>query len=179
MAAGTVGSFTISGVGLGTNPSVSTNDGYVGLTVVSAGDSLISGAYAINSSDPGEYATVTVTSAGYGVNGFQTNGTPGSQPPTGVQVQITPSPPMPSAMITLAGSNITGTTQTTVVGQQVELAGTVNNLPSGVTVQSRSWSAQGGPISGYNISVNSGAMTPFVDSGTYHIMFYWISPGTG
>jgi hypothetical protein len=65
-----------------------------------------------------------------------------------------------------------------VVGQQISLTGAEFNLPTGVTVSSRSWTVQGSPVNNYAVSNSSGAVTAFASSGTTAQAFYWIAAGT-
>jgi hypothetical protein len=76
------------------------------------------------------------------------------------------------------GSNITGSTISVVVGQQISLSASELNLPSGVSVTSRSWNVQGSRVNNYTISNASGSSIAFSDSGTASITFYWIASGT-
>ena len=86
----------------------------------------------------------------------------------------------PIAQVTVApqilrnGTNIAGTTQSAVVGQQIALTSSYT-LPSGVTVSSRSWSVSGTTVGGFSTGTNGGpvATTFTLDSTT----FYWVAAG--
>jgi hypothetical protein len=70
-----------------------------------------------------------------------------------------------------------------MVGEQISLAGNVLNLPTsnGATLSSQSWTVQGNRVGGYSVTGGTSALglvTPFADSMTSNITFYWIDSGT-
>jgi hypothetical protein len=71
--------------------------------------------------------------------------------------------------------SLNGTTEAAVTGQQIALSA-VYSLPSGISVQSQSWSVPGTTVGGYTASVNSGATsaTNFSQPST---TFYWVDAG--
>lgn len=76
-------------------------------------------------------------------------------------------------------TNIAGTTQSAVVGQQIALTALYSPLPSGVTVSSQSWSVGGTIVGGYTptpTSYSSGATTA-ATLNQQSTTFYWASPG--
>ena len=76
-------------------------------------------------------------------------------------------------------TNIAGTTQSAIVGQQIALTA-LYSLPSGVTVSSQSWSVGGTIVGGYTptpTSYSSGATTA-ATLNQQSTTFYWASPGS-
>ena len=71
------------------------------------------------------------------------------------------------------GTNVTGTTQSVVVGQQIALQASYS-LPSGVSVTSQSWSVPGTTVGGFVGNVNSGSVTGTNFSNTITTTFYWV-----
>jgi hypothetical protein len=79
--------------------------------------------------------------------------------------------------------DITNQQISVMVGEQISLAGSVLNLPTpnGATISSQSWTVQGNRVGGYTVTGGTGAfglVTPFADSQTSNITFYWIEGGT-
>jgi hypothetical protein len=73
------------------------------------------------------------------------------------------------------GTDITNTTQSVVVGQQIALSSSVP-LPSGVTITSQSWSVPGTTVGGFNTGLTNGGPVPtnFSQGST---TFYWVTAG--
>ena len=73
-----------------------------------------------------------------------------------------------------SGTDVTNTTQSAVVGQQIVLCASYT-LPSGVTVSSQSWSVPGTTVGGFTVGPgsNTGGTTPtnFNQAST---TFYWV-----
>jgi hypothetical protein len=85
-----------------------------------------------------------------------------------------PVPITAGPLIQWNGNDITGTTQSAVVGQKIALS-SAYSLPSGVTVQSRTWTVVGTTVGGFNTGTNGGpvATTFTQDTAT----FYWVTVG--
>ena len=77
-----------------------------------------------------------------------------------------------------SGTDITGTTQSVVIGQQIALCATYN-LPSGVSVTQQSWSPDSNStiVGGYNPSTASATIVTAQTNGQ-STTFYWVTPGT-
>ena len=75
-----------------------------------------------------------------------------------------------------SNTNITNTTQSAVVGQQIALTASYT-LPSGITLNSQSWSIPGTIVAGYSASSSSGSVATNVSTNQQSITFYWISSG--
>jgi hypothetical protein len=136
--------------------------------------------------DTGDHAIATASSAiitGVSV-GSTTNFAQGTLTVGGVQAlrcprtQVNPSgsTSVASVQIVFGGKNITGTTQSVVVGQQIALTGSFTP-PPGVTVTGQSWSVAGTTVGGYSASSSSGATVGTNFSGT-STTFYWVYPST-
>ena len=76
-----------------------------------------------------------------------------------------------------SGSEIAGTTQNAVVGQQIVLCGSYN-LPSGVSATGQSWSVGGTTKGGFTYAsdYSSGGYTAATFNQT-STTFYWLAPG--
>jgi len=81
---------------------------------------------------------------------------------------------IPSVSIYSGSTNITGTTQPVVVGQQIALS-TQYSLPSGVTVTSQSWSVPGNTVGGFP---GDGTVTSTNFGNVGSTTFYWVTVGT-
>jgi hypothetical protein len=79
--------------------------------------------------------------------------------------------------IMFGGKDITGTTQSVVVGQQIALTASYG-LPSGVTVTSQSWSVPGTIVASYTASSSSGSLNTNVTLNQKSTTFYWILAGS-
>jgi hypothetical protein len=77
--------------------------------------------------------------------------------------------------IMFGGKDITGTTQSVVVGQQIALTA---SYPAGVTVNSQSWSVPGTIVAGYTASSSSGSLNTNVTLNHQSTTFYWILAGS-
>jgi hypothetical protein len=145
-------------------------------------DGRITGMVTPSSADPGEEVTISITGGTYG-SGFISNSGAGEASPA-VQAAVTTGP---SASISRTGSvtTISGNDSSHAVlvsvGEQVQLTGSVANLPAGVSITKRSWMLTGTVVSGYSqtltpgtVPVTSATVTNFTDPGTDGVSFYWI-----
>ncbi len=84
-----------------------------------------------------------------------------------------------SARIFFNGVDVTNTTQTVVVGQQIPLTATVS-APSGASVQNQSWSVPGTLVQSYNAGATGQAIVYVTadDLQTSAATFHWIDPAT-
>lgn len=172
----TPNSVTFNGQHFGTNApalNFSPSSG-ITYTLSSYGDTQIVANITVPSATPNESVNVTVTNNGYGAgNGFVGLGGQGpTSGQTGVNVIALAAP---TPQIWFNGSNVTGTTQTVVVGQQIQLSA-VQNLPSGLGATSNNWTIPGSIVGGY-IHGSTGALVAPTVSGTAPV-FYWITPGS-
>jgi hypothetical protein len=181
--AGTSNSVTISGSGFGTNqPCVKINDpsGNIPASCFyppSYSDTSISLTVSVPAATPLENVTVTVTSTGYGGQGFTT-----SQGNSGISnaIQATINAiQAPTPQIIYKGSNIVGspaTNQRVTIGQQISLSSSVN-VPPGTFISTQSWTIQGTYVGGYSASTSSGAViVPVLTNPT--ALFYWTYAGS-
>ena len=197
--AGATTTVTISGAGFGYSPSLSiSGTGVTGYTNPCASspssscDSTIVATVTIDASTPANsQETIAVTAGGQNPSGFLPVNT-GPDPNQQVTAQATTqafSPPVPQIMF--SGTNVAnngtpscpGSVACVFVGQQVYLTVVVPNLPSGVTVQSYSWSQPSGTVvAGYTPSTSSGKVQlfPIAQPGSCQtlsescLMFYWV-----
>ncbi len=118
-----------------------------GSSITSASDTQIVANVTVAANSPGGTATVQVQSNGYGGNGFAP-ASPGQSAQGSNTASIQPLP-APVPQILFLGSNVSGTTQNVVVGQQIAL--TVAPPGNGLTVNNRSWSGvnAGAAIAGW------------------------------
>ena len=72
-----------------------------------------------------------------------------------------------------SGTNITNTTQSVVVGQQIVLYASIS-LPSGGTATSYSWSIPGTIVAGYSASNSSGSVNTNVTLNQQSATYYWV-----
>jgi hypothetical protein len=79
----------------------------------------------------------------------------------------------PSIVMTGVG-NITNTTQSVVIGQQIALSASYT-LPSGVTVTSQSWSVPGTTVGGFP---GDGTVMPTNFGNVQSTTFYWVTVGS-
>jgi hypothetical protein len=191
-------SVTITGQGFGTNPQLSVTGGGVTAAVptgVSSDGTIMTASVTIAANRQGGYATVTVTSQGYGSScgggSCWVQAQPGqSATSNSEQVQvIAAAPPVPQ--IVFNGTNVAnngtpscpGNVACVFVGQQIGLTAVVPNLPSGVTVQSYTWSQPDGTVvGGYTPSTATGTVQKFPAAQTGScqtlsescLMFYWV-----
>ncbi len=87
-------------------------------------------------------------------------------------------PPAPAPNILFGGNNVTGTTQSVVVGQQIALSSSVS-LPACMSISSQSWSTPGGTaVGGYSASNSSGSVTPLPSTNNSSFTFYWAYPAS-
>jgi hypothetical protein len=75
-----------------------------------------------------------------------------------------------SPKIMFNGQNITGTTQSVVVGQQIALTASYGNI----TPTSQSWTVPGTIVAGYTPSSNSGSLNTNVTLNQQSTTFYWV-----
>ena len=197
--AGATTSFTITGRGFGTNPTLElTGTGVTGSSISTASDTQIQASVTIDASAPSGSATIKVTSNGYGGSGFiSTNPGQSNNNTANANIESIPAP-VPEIHLEAdtqhqgdctAGTNIAGNSTTVLAGQQIVLAGCVPNLPAGVSVntQSQTWSVQN------QVDITGGYCAPnafqkcgtageeLADptmSGVNGLTFYWVNPGT-
>ena len=166
----------IYGTGFGTNPGVSITDTYGAISstgVVLLSDSEIDLNITVASATPAENATITVTSQGYNGQGFQSTGGNSATAPT-VQVSVSPlQAPVPQ--IIFNGSNIAGTTQTVVTGQQIALTSSVNPP---LSILNQDWTVPGTVVAGYTASTAGASVNQLTNVQVPNITFYWIAPST-
>ncbi len=74
------------------------------------------------------------------------------------------------------GSDVTNQKTTVIVGQQIALS-TQYSLPTGLSVQSQSWSVQGNVIANYTQSSTSAVVTSYSSPNATTTTFYWIASG--
>ena len=89
-------------------------------------------------------------------------------------------PSAPSPRIMFGGNDITGTTQSVVVGQQIALSSSVS-LPNCFSIAGQQWTPSssattGTPTGGYSASLSSGAVTPLPTNTNSTYSFYWVYP---
>jgi hypothetical protein len=197
--AGATTTVTISGAGFGYGPSLTiSGTGVTGYTNPCASnpssscDSTIVATVTIDASTPANsQETITVTAGGQNPSGFLPVDT-GPDPNQQATAQATTtafSPPVPQIMFN--GTNVAnngapscpGNVACVFVGQQIGLTVVVPNLPSGVSVQSYTWSQPAGTVvGGYTSSKLSGKKQPFPVTKTGScqtlsescLMFYWV-----
>jgi hypothetical protein len=137
----------------------------------------------ISNNGSGDMATVNFANAVPGqslfLNGPTTNATicdacsAGDISPQGSQLM----PVMPRILFGTSQTDITGTTQTVVVGQQIALTASYK-LPSGSTVSSQSWSVPGTTVGGFSATIPNAGLTP-TNFNQQSTTFYWVmSPGS-
>lgn len=197
-SAGATTTFTISGAGFGYSPDLTiSGTGIVAYTNTCASpnsspscDTQIVATVTLDANTPsGMVETITVTANGLNPSGFLPAPIPGqsgqatAQATTQVFV-----PPVPQ--IWFNGTNVTnngtpscpGNVTCVFIGQKIALT-TVISLPTGVTVQSYSWSMpQGTVVGGYTPSTARGTVQPFpiTQPGTCQTLaescstFYWV-----
>jgi hypothetical protein len=96
-------------------------------------------------------------------------------------------PAAPAPGISFGGSNVTGTTQSVVVGQQIALVGTNPSLPACMSFVSGSWSALptgSTGVGGYTNAAGTGipdttggTVQPLPPNNATSYTFYWVYPG--
>jgi hypothetical protein len=195
--AGTTIAVTITGIAFGTSPSV---------TVTGPGVSCIGGG-SCATSNPGDTsvsitviiaasasspATVTVTSNGYNANGFQP-AQAGQRTSDSAPATISPfDAPVPQ--IKFNGSDVAnkgepvcpGNVACVFVGQRIALTAVVPDPPSGLTVQTYSWSRpEGTVVAGYSTGKTEGTVQTFPATKVGNcqtltescLTFYWVDQG--
>jgi len=190
--AGTTNQVTITGTGFGCSPTttaqpcqngalqISQAGSYVAFSVASWTDTAIMGTATVSAGEPGETLSLSIVGAGYGL-GFVQAASQGAGS-NAAPVQATGAA-TPFITFTRDGNAVNGgTLQRVVVGQQINLVATVNNLPSGATVTNQAWTIQadGSPVGGFpgpNPSVTGGPV-PLVTNQPA-MTFYWTAPTTG
>jgi hypothetical protein len=89
-------------------------------------------------------------------------------------------PQAPAPSIMFGGNNVTGTTQSVVVGQQIALSSSVS-LPSCMSISSQAWSTPGGTaVGGYTASSSSSSasVTALPSTNNSSFTFYWAYPAS-
>jgi hypothetical protein len=150
----------------------------------SGNNDLITSYYSSWSTGNTQIATANVNQVSGVAVGSTTNNAYATQIPTGDGAQHRSCPYFHNTQsgpvnvkphIYFGGTDITNNTESVVVGQQIALS-TQYTLPSGITVQNRSWSVAGTTIGGYTASNAGGAISQPTfnqDSTT----FYWVYAG--
>ncbi len=83
-------------------------------------------------------------------------------------------PQAPSPKIMFGGNNVTGTTQSVVVGQQIALSASVS-LPACTSVSAQQWSTPPGTaVGGYSAAPLSGSVTALPGNTNSTYTFYWV-----
>jgi len=179
--AGQSTSVTITGQNFGTAPTLSVNAAGVSLSLNSASPDgkTIQATATVALTAPSESVTVSVQ-PGYAGQGFYCvcNG----QPPNGTDT-ATVQPVTPTPQINFNGSNISGTTQSVMAGQQIALS---VPTPSGYSIQSQSWSFsnQSAITGGFTNTAGTGQPSPTgggqeaadPDLTQNSLTFYWVNP---
>jgi len=148
--AGSTTAIKIMGSGFGTSPTVSVTDPSAAVsvgTITYKSDTEIDLSVTVTASAPSENATVTVTSQGYNGYGFISNqGNSPSSPSTTIAVNPILAPP---PRILFGGTDVTGTTQSVVVGQKIAL-GSSESIPAGLIKSGDNWTIPGTLVGGYS-----------------------------
>jgi hypothetical protein len=175
---------TITGKGFGTNPSVSASSGYVTVGATSnPTDTSVQVSISVSSSAPNQTVTVSVQSNGYNGNGFIA--TTQGQSSMGSNTATLEAIPAAIPQIVFfggqgcsGGTNITGTTQSVTVGQEISLCASYT-VPQGLSVIAQNWtSPPGTAIGGYNASTSSGSVIRMqLLVATNNLTFYWVDSG--
>lgn len=169
IAIGTFGTMTIIGSGLsgkGT-PTVQFSGGGITVSNVSVvSDTEVTLSYNVSCSTSSQEVSLTFPS----FDNVTTN-----------SLSVTVGPPTaPAPGISFGGNNVTNTTQSVVVGQQIALTGTIPSMPACLSVSSESWSPSGSYPADY-----VGNYVHSLDSASYSAptlnqqstTFYWVGQG--
>jgi hypothetical protein len=144
--AGTSFTLTITGSGFGANPTLTITGPSVTSVKTTQSDTQITATVSVDSLAPSGSATVTVKSNGYNGTGF----VPWyAGQPTSVSTSATIQPiPAPIPQIIFNGTNVAGTVQQVVAGQQIALSAVVPGLSGNLFVQSQGWTSPSGSVTG-------------------------------
>ncbi|GGA73511.1 hypothetical protein GCM10011507_26370 [Edaphobacter acidisoli] len=184
--AGTSFTLIITGTGFGNQPTVSISG--AGVTSSAATNTSPDGTQTqvtvtVAQDAPNESATVQVQ-PGYAGNSYVCGNCNGGSPVGTSAASVNAVTPTPQIMFN--GSNISGTTQTVVAGQQIVLS---VPTPNGYSIQSQSWSfsnqsaitggfVDGAGTPGTQPSASAGgteASDPSLNQNS--LTFYWVNPG--
>lgn len=150
-------------------PTISIASGGAGITlgsIVSASQTSVSFQVTVNSDASADTVTFLLT----------TNGQSALAPSVSI-VAMTP----PAASITFNGANVTGTTTSVVVGQQVYLSISLADGSDPSTIAtSIDWTVPGTVISEYTAftSLSNVQVVPLTQTEQPSVLFYWVYPGS-
>ena len=121
-------------------------------------------------------------SASVGSNGITVADATQQSNDFGISV-VLPNAPAPGIMF--GGNNITNTTQSVVIGQQIALSAPPPSLPNCTSLSSQQWTpaSAGKPVGGYTNAAGtgppntSGKVQPLNETNST-FTFYWVSPGS-
>jgi hypothetical protein len=178
--AGTTVTVTITGSGFGSNPGLTVGGAGITSSITShsdtggAGGAKIIASVTIGLCTPAETASIIVTSTGYNGTGFAPaySGQSSSGSSTATVAAIT----APAPTISFGGKNVTGTTSTVVIGQQITLTGTVPS-PQSSCLATESWSVPTGTaVGGATAATASGFKLTKLPGNTTasYGPFYWV-----
>jgi hypothetical protein len=167
---GSATTFTINGQYLGTNCPTLQFPFAASYSLSPCTDSAVSGTVTATGTGSGD---LVYTSKGYGGQGFLP--APGGSPQAnGPQLSSSYPPVIPHLYFN--GSEVTNTTVTTIIGQQISLSSSPG-LPSGISVTSNSWTVPGSVVANYVSSDASAHVTAYTPPNTSGTVFYWFAPG--
>jgi hypothetical protein len=168
---------TIAGQHFGTNTPTLTLTPTFSSTITSHNDSQIVASISVSGGTPTESVKVSVTSNGYNGNSF-TCGTGCQSSPTGSSSANTSALAAIAPRILLNGTDVTGSTQTVVVGERIALVASVPS-PQSSNISSQLWSTPPGTaVGGYSASVTTGSITSLPTNASGSYAFYWVAPGS-
>jgi len=130
----------------------------------------------VTAGTPTESVNVSVTNNGYGGFGFagahgQSSTSSQASASVAALQAVTPN-------IKFNGSDVVGTTQNVVVGQQIVLSEDVPS-PQNQNIASRSWNVTSGTaVGGYQASTSGGAVSALPTSNAPSYTLYWVYPGS-
>jgi hypothetical protein len=81
------------------------------------------------------------------------------------------------AKILRDGTDITGTTQNVIVGQQINLS--LQALPGGTTATNVQWTVPGNPIAGFIATPTTGTVSSLGSLTNSSVTYYWVEGGDG
>jgi hypothetical protein len=175
--AGADTSITVTGRFFGSCPTLNiTGPGVTGFTRTGFSDTQMTGTVTVDASSSGGTATVDVISDGETCSGFF--GNPG-QPADGSNTATVDPIKPPAPQIQYFKTDV-ASPQPIEVGQKVDLTFTAN-LPSGLTIQSQTWTVSGTAISQFTAgTATSGEKVTALSSSltTGEITFYWLTAGS-
>jgi len=175
---------TITGSGFGSDPSLTVAGSGITSSITShsdtggAGGAKITASVTVSLCTPAETASIVVTSTGYNGSGF-TPAYSGQSSSGSSSATVTPIT-APAPTISFGGKNVTGSTSTVVVGQQISLTGTVPS-PQSSCLASQSWSVPAGTAVGSAKAATASGFTlgklP-ANTGSSYGPYYWVYAGS-